>query len=320
MRGRVPLGSAAVRYGCLLLALFAVGCASLGSAASAVCTPGPRRVGTAPSLIVDDGLANDGERVLATGRFTGAHVRICAYVSTDRSRWVLQGGGQSDGLGWISIALGSFSTPGDYVVRLENPEDGIGAEATIFVRARGTRFAVFDVDGTLTQSEITPGLFEGPAAQPRKFGPELAKALQSRGCLIVYLTARAYQMTNTTREWRERSDFPMGVVHVSPSPAGLGGAAAGDFKRTYLEQVRGPVEADGSRFIADFAFGNRRTDLAAYSAVYPRARIYLIDLPPGDLGTELSSRHRLVRNTWEEALHEVSALPTSRQCGGDDKP
>lgn len=106
----------------------------------------------------------------------------------------------------------------------------------------------------------------------------------------------------------------MGVVHVSRSSVGLHGHAAALFKQGYLEELRG--SADGSRFTADFAFGNMPSDLAAYSAVYPRASTYLIDLHARDIGP---GAYHAVEKTWEQVARELGRPSVLGQpCGAGD--
>lgn len=303
----------------VLLVIFAVGCGSLVRGASPPCAPvptGPIASGQ-PRHTADDVLATDSEKISATGRFANADGRICAYVKTDGVGWVLRGEGWSDGRGWVSVSLSPIPKPGDYPIRLEMPQDGTGAEATIFVRSRGTHIAVFDIDGTLTRGEIWPVFLKGHLAEPRPFGLELAQALRERGCLIVYLTARAYELTESTRMWREYWHFPQGVVHVSRSPLGLSGDKAADFKRSFLEEARGPREAGLAHFIADFAFGNRPSDLSAYLAVYPNARIYLMDYVARNDEEKQSEDYRVVHHTWKKVADELrtpESGPRARAC------
>lgn len=305
----------------VLLVILTVGCESLAPGALSACAAEPKSTATGgPSRhIADDVLVTDRERVSVTGRFASAGVGICAYTKTDGGRWVLRAEGRSDALGWVSVSLGPIAKPGDYPVRLEIPQDGAGAEATIFVRPKGARLAVFDVDGTLTTSEVRPALLEGYLAEPRPFALELAETLRERGCLIVYLTARTHEMTDATRMWRDHWHFPRGVVHLSRSPVGLTGPNAAEFKRRFLEEVKGSEAADGTRFIVDFAFGNRASDLSAYSAVYPQANIYLMDYVAREDERTPSGAYRVVHDTWKEVVDELrrpspETGPPARLC------
>lgn len=294
-----------------LLVIFALGCQSLAPSASALCAQEPKGpiANEETRHTADDILTIDSDEVSATGRFANANARICAYMKHDDARWVFRGEGSSNALGWVSVSLGPIQKPGDYPVRLEMPQDGTGAEATVFVRSKGAHIAVFDIDGTLTDSGFLPVILKGYLTEPRPFGVELVQTLREHGCLIVYLTARAYERTQETRKWREYWHFPQGVVHVSRSPLGLSGAKAGDYKRRFLEDVRGPKEAGRPRFIADFAFGNESSDLSAYLAVYPGAQIYLIDYLAGSDGEKQPSDYRVVHHTWKEVNDELRRRP-----------
>jgi hypothetical protein len=299
-----------------LLAIVAAGCESLPPGASPACAPEPSGAIASgpPRHIADDALVIDHETVSVTGRFASANVRVCAYTRTDGVRWVLRGEGRSSAWGWVLVALSPIANPGDYPVRLEMPQDGTGAEATIFVRAKGTHLAVFDVDGTLTQSEVWPAFLQGYLAEPRPFGVDLAETLRERGCLIVYLTARTHEMTDATRMWREHWRFPRGVVHLSRSPLGLTGPRAAEFKRRFLEAARGAEGPGGPRFIVDFAFGNRPSDLAAYRAAAPTATIYLMDYVAAKDESKESTGYRVVYHTWKDAVDKVRELPAARPC------
>jgi hypothetical protein len=297
-----------------LLAIAASGCESLAPGASPACTAEPSGIlaGGPPRHTADDALVVDHEEVSVEGRFASAGVRVCAYTKTDGIRWVLRGEGQSSAGGWVSVVLAPIAAPGDYPVRLEMPQDGTGAEATIFVRARGTHLAVFDVDGTLTRSEVWPAFLQGHLAEPRPFAVDLAETLRERGCLIVYLSARTHEMTDATRMWRDHWGFPRGVVHLSSSPFGLTGPRAAAFKLAFLEAAReGP---HGPRFIVDFAFGNRPSDLAAYSAAAPTATIYLMDYGAAKDEGKAPTTYRRVYDTWKQAVDELPPPPADRSC------
>ncbi len=156
------------------------------------------------------------------------------------------------------------------------------ADAYIHVLPADARFAVTDVDGTITESENAQALDvlirRSPTAHPG--APEALRTLAERGYAIFYLTARPDWLRARTHEWLRERGFPEGVVHTTLTFTGAFNGPAQEFKSAELAAVKTIFNR-----APDYAFGNRASDVAAYASVSVaagRAFFYRFD---GDVGT-----------------------------------
>lgn len=138
------------------------------------------------------------------------------------------------------------------------------AEAYVHVLPANARWAVTDVDGTITESENAEALDvlfrRSPTAHPG--APEALRALAQRGYAIFYLTARPDWLRTRTHEWLRERGFPEGVVHTTLTFTGAFNGPAQEFKSAELAATRAIFNR-----APDYAFGNRASDVAAYSSV-----------------------------------------------------
>jgi phosphatidate phosphatase PAH1 len=117
------------------------------------------------------------------------------------------------------------------------------------------------VDGTLTENENAAfvALLTGPPPMANAGGPDVMRALVSRGYEVMYLTARPEWLEQGTHQWLSLRGFPRGIVHTTLGVTGALGAAAADFKTAELLALR-------MRFgrAPDYGFGNTDSDVTAY--------------------------------------------------------
>jgi hypothetical protein len=216
-------------------------------------------------------------------RSGGAWESLGSSVTTDDGEHATVAGVADDG-GRVFFELPAARRLGvglhrvHFVVR----GDRTVADAYIHVLPANARFAVTDVDGTITESEnaqvLDVLLRRSPAAHPG--APEALRALSQRGYAIFYLTARPDWLRARTHEWLRERGFPEGVVHTTLSFTGAFNGPAQEFKSAELAAARAIFNR-----APDFAFGNRASDVAAYSSVSVaagRAYYYRFD---GDVGT-----------------------------------
>jgi len=225
--------------------------------------------------------------------------------------WTLLGEAKTSGDGRARFALKRPIAPGRYALRAEVAGDGSGADAWLWVVARGTRLAVFDIDGTLTTSDeelvrdvrtelfapllggtYVPELYPGAVA--------LTQATALHGWTNVYLTGRPYWLAKMTRAWVASSGVAAGVLHTTDTnPEALTTTAGvGDYKKAFL----GKLLAAG--LAVDAAHGNAATDVYAYlGAGLPAAQVWIIGPHGGERGTHA------VGTSWEKEVARIRALP-----------
>jgi hypothetical protein len=187
-------------------------------------------------------------------------------------QWQPLGTARTDDDGRFSFALtGTERLPaGMRDLYLSVAGDRSGAAFVAFVAPRGTRVVVADVDGTLTASEnaypTALAIGGDVAAQP-----DAAAALTSlaaRGYTVVYVTARGDRFTQDTRDWLAASGFPRGPMRLAAPIITLPGDDTVAFKSEAIASL--------SAFELAGGFGNRASDVAAYSgAGLPADRIFI---------------------------------------------
>ncbi|HUQ07787.1 MAG TPA: hypothetical protein VM261_35075 [Kofleriaceae bacterium] len=227
----------------------------------------------------------------------------------DCSAWRSLGDFATDDDGRISVPVPSdiFTSPGVHEVRYQVLGDASTTTSFVWVLPRGTRIALTDIDGTMTQSdsELFQQIFDGshvPVAYPGAV--DLTTTHAARGHVVLYLTGRPYWLTQKTRDWVRDLSFARGPLHVTdsngeavPSESGVGA-----FKRDYITALL----ADG--YVIEHAYGNASTDIYAYlGAGLPADDVWIIGSHGGEQGTHAAT------DSWTARVGEVSALPAVDQ-------
>jgi hypothetical protein len=201
--------------------------------------------------------------------------------------WQRLGTAQTDRSGRFSFALdGTRRLPvGLRDMYMSTVADRSGARFLAFVAPPGTPMLVSDVDGTLTASEsaFVKAVFIGADVKPHPGAAASLREAAARGYQIVYLTARGDRFTDETRHWLGTHGFPRGPLRLVPALIVKPGAATIAYKQRVLRGLAGFRIAAG--------VGNRKSDVAAYTAAgVPADRIF-VKLPEydGELGTALRS-------------------------------
>jgi phosphatidate phosphatase PAH1 len=193
---------------------------------------------------------------------------------------------------------------GEYAMHFIADGDASVARATLWVLERGTPVVVFDIDGTLTQSdaEVNKDVLDdrfnamyGGDYVPKAYadGATLADIWIDKGVLPIYISGRPYWLVQYSRDWLVAEKFPRGFVRttdrhrdVLPKVDGVG-----KFKAATLRQLLDlglDVQA---------AYGNAKTDIWAYADVgLPIDRTFIIGPHAGEQGT------RAVSDAWTAAL------------------
>ncbi|KZN45533.1 phosphatidylinositol transfer protein [Pseudoalteromonas luteoviolacea] len=148
---------------------------------------------------------------------------------------------------------------GQYRIYAGVPADGTGAEGFITVVQPNTPAVLFDIDGTLTESDAEQiGDYTGIDRADQKEGAySLVRRYLDLGYQPVYLTARVYWYAKGTREWLDWMGLPKGFLRTSLSnETSLFRTAEYKIGEiTYLQ-------AQGLDIVR--AYGNAKTDAAAF--------------------------------------------------------
>jgi phosphatidate phosphatase PAH1 len=260
-----------------------------------------------PVHFVQDILTTEDQRFTINGRFAyGMGVKtlegesILGFLNIG-NEWIFVGEMNTDTDGRICgrVTMPQPLSPGIYGLRCQVVGDETVAEGWLWIRPRETHLRIFDIDGTLTTSDIEiihgePELYPGAV--------ELTQAEASRDHVIVYLTGRPYWLATTTRAWLRRHPFAQGVLRVANAfheamPWGVGG-----YKRQFLKEL----QANG--FVIDVAYGNATTDIDAYlGAGLMPDKVFIIGKHGGERETHA------VDGSWEERVRALKAPPAVAQ-------
>ncbi len=169
-----------------------------------------------------------------------------------------------DGKARFSVPASRLPRVGAYPFQAVVNGDLTRAYGTIFVVAPGAPAVVFDIDGTLTTSDLqlAEQLVLGDDPAMRDGANEVARAYARAGFLPIYVSGRPYFLREASRDWLRRHHFPRGVLvttdtlgQAAPSTSGVGA-----FKLQRLEELR-----DGAGVNIRYAYGNASTDVCAYA-------------------------------------------------------
>ncbi len=223
--------------------------------------------------------------------------------------YALLGYARTNGDGRVDLPLTELPAVGEYNLYLRVMGDNTAARSVLRVYPEGTKFVVFDIDATLTQSDlevvgqVVVDIFNGDyVPQARAGALEVTEARHyGQNYEIIYLTARSYLLTEVTREWLSELGFPRGTLHVNDRVEDvLWPGANADYKANYLASVT----ARGYQLEA--AYGNAATDIEAYErAQIPKEQTFIVGERGGTSGTV-----DLGENYWEhiEALAGEPAI------------
>jgi hypothetical protein len=269
----------------------------------------------APNHSSQDQIDPDGTTLTLPGKFTYGTIskdledELVRVAIDDCTGWHELGEVLTDTDGRIAVPVPPtvLSGPGVHEVRFQVLGDASTTSSFVWVLPRGTRIALTDIDGTMTESDsqLFQQMLDGshvPVAYPGAI--DLTLAHRERGHVMLYLTGRPYWLTQRTRDWVEDLAFTPGPLHVTDSNGEAlpteGGVGA--FKRAYLMGLL------AAGYEIDVGYGNASTDIYAYlMAPLPPDDVWIIGDHGGEQGT-----HAVV-DTWVPRVGEVQALPAVTQ-------
>lgn len=226
----------------------------------------------------DDALAVTDRGISIVGKFSYGLVskdledeRVDVYLDDCSSELRHLGGSltNSDGRSNLIVDAEDLPGPGRYKVVQRVAGDGTVVESVLTILPRGTELFIFDIDGTLTKSDVELWKEIGASAirmgydQSAREGSVAATKYrhETQGYHLIYLTGRHYTLTNCTRGWLKSKKFAPGTLQVAPSILEVlpteGGVGA--YKGNYLKSLQ------GKGFHLAGAYGNSTTDIFAYA-------------------------------------------------------
>jgi hypothetical protein len=182
---------------------------------------------------------------------------------------------QTDSKGNVEMEIAPTELPGFGIFRIHFrlAAHGSWVFADLHYFPKQTRFAVFDIDETLTTGDtefikqMVVELF-GPILQKiyvptaRLGASKVTNFRNQQGLPIIYLSGRPHFVSGFTRDWLASGSFAPGYLRHAPSIAEVVPTkdGVGSWKLAELKALL----AWGYRI--DFAYGNASTDVYAYNA------------------------------------------------------
>ncbi len=248
-----------------------------------------------PYHAASDAVARPDSAVLLTAWFHhSAGVQKSLEHATVRAEWEVEGAWaplgetNTDSEGKAVMAIKTPAQPGAVKLRWWYKQQS--ADATLFIIAPGQRASVFDIDGTLTPSDLENlkdygrRLLRRSKADGPRLRDHAVAAVQraAEDSLVVYLTGRPPWLGRPTREWLAFHHFPEGVVLWMPLTRDILPTQkyVGEAKMAQLKILQNA----GLAFIR--AYGNAPTDIRAYETLgIPKGQTVIMGRHGGEGGT-----------------------------------
>ncbi|HEY2747365.1 MAG TPA: hypothetical protein VGL86_22235 [Polyangia bacterium] len=226
--------------------------------------------GARASVYLDDSSMPDGSAVdyhgekartsptqgLFSDPLPGENVSLWSY---DGAAWQALGRTLTDGNGVYDLPATNFVAANGTAVYSVLEGDSSCAAHYDYLWPAGTKFVVFDIDGTLTTSDnelILQLTDESYTPMMMTAATTLVQTWAQKGYAIVYLTARPHVYRAETRAWLAQLGFPSGPVITTN-----GTNDPQTYKTIWLNRMIGNFG-----WTAEAAYGNAVTDIGAYAA------------------------------------------------------
>lgn len=195
--------------------------------------------------------------------------------NSGRARWTIPGN--------------DLPAAGYYRVYMRVVGDNSSAEASLQVLAPQSRVAVFDLDSTLTVSDLEPlkdfFCYDNNNCSRQLLRPgakETTLAREKEGLHMLYLVGRHYTFTNWTKQWLGHQKFAAGAVILPQSITEVipYESYVGEFKLQTLRALK------NKGLSIECAYGNALSDIYAYKAAgIPDEAIFIVGQNGGAQGT-----------------------------------
>ncbi|KJY87836.1 phosphatidylinositol transfer protein [Pseudoalteromonas piscicida] len=221
------------------------------------------------------------------------------YRAESDTNWQYLGEQITNGDGKAFITLPELSA-GQYRIYAGVPADGTGAQGYVTVVEPGTQAVLFDIDGTLTESDAEQiGDYTGiDHADPKDGAYDLVRHYLDLGYQPVFLTARVYWYAKGTRGWLSWMGLPQGFLRTSLSNETSLFKTA-EYKTAEINRLK----AQGIDVVR--AYGNAKTDAEAFiKAGIPASEAFTIGSDAGHYGTTA-----ITGNSYQVHLGELTTYP-----------
>lgn len=246
----------------------------------------------------NDAITTFGEKAGLEGKFSYgligkdlSHEFIDIWIDNCGSELVFVHRTETDSEGRVLWFLPTedLKSPGEYKVWMRVVGDDTFVRSTLRVMPKGTKVAIFDIDGTITATEIDisieviSDLIGGTYSPPKRdSSAELSRFLHERlGFEIVYLSGRHYFLNELTKTWLDKNDFAPGSLILTQSFLDVypNNRSVGKFKVTEMSRIK----AGG--ILINRGYGNALTDVYAYQqAGLASDKIFLLGRRSGAKG------------------------------------
>lgn len=189
---------------------------------------------------------------------------------TDPTSWQYLTDISTDNHGHANLALDTKTASQQRIPLLfQVAGDQTQVRSNVYVLPKGTKFVVFDIDGTLSRNNRSlaqqlAGIFFHYEKSPEAYegAAQLTHLWQSKGYVPLYLTNRPHLLSEMTRTWLQENHFAEGPLKISHHPQDLAPviSGAGAYKLSFLRSLQ------SKGYEIAYAYGNEPTDMFAYSS------------------------------------------------------
>lgn len=263
--------------------------------------------------MIHDQIVADGSSVTITAKFDyGAiahkdleHENVQFYLrGIHDNDWQFIDSAVTNSDGKASVSISGLSA-GQYRIYVGVPADGSGVQGYLTVVQPNTQAVLFDIDGTLTESDSEQiDDYTGIEYADAKSGArELVRTYLDLGYQPIFLTARVYWYTKGTREWLSWMGLPQGFLRTSLSNE------ISLFKSAeYKEKQINDLQSQGIEIIR--AYGNAKTDAEAFiEAGLGKDISFTIGKDAGHYGTTA-----IIGNDYHSHIKDIASQTTQASC------
>lgn len=217
-----------------------------------------------------DAIASPGAAASLSARFVYGLVlkdledeTVLAYAEKGDCQWQSLGEviTDDDGIATVDIPAGFFTEPGAYNVEMVVRGDNSRVRGTVWVVPAGVDAVVFDIDGTLTTSnlELVDEVLTGTEPEMYASADQVVAAYREAGYLPIYVTGRPVYIDVMTRDWLASRGFAAGPLFLTDGFT-QGVLEVEAYKRAALLDMANQHGLD-----VQYAYGNATTDICAYA-------------------------------------------------------